>query len=245
MSVREDIVPYIDTNNMVAPNKGPFQPLKGSDNGPCYTGEFYSILAKSGILTEDDKLHFANIIGSCIDKRGVLNRVPIDKEDGQEAPDDYYGVLSACKELGNVDIPREFLKGMLKNAGFMNNVDGTKTLKSFMLRQPQLVAAMVAGAFPSLTNPIELAIRTCFFPFFLVAAVVIAISCVRAPITDTDSRRLSWHLIQSVAPVSVMCKLASLIWYHRLYKDYPGTGMRGVAAKYYQPGHPFITNWVD
>ena len=245
MGLREEIeAKYIDGNGLVAPHIT--GPIKGSDNGPLYTAEYYVMLQKLGQLVSKDFPDFLAKIGPCITPEGMLARVPNGQIDGQEGPDDYYGVLNGCKQLGNTKIPRTLLWAAIRYLGFLNNDNpGKKDGPSFLVRQVQMVGAMIAAAFPSYWNPIHRFIRLLAFPFFFAAAVTIFISCINAPASDTDSRRLSWHLLQTVVPVSIMCKFASLFWYHRLYSVYGSAGMKGVAAKYYEPGHPFIKYWQD
>lgn len=243
MALRDEIVPFIDGNNLVAPNLVPKGTIQGSDNGPMFTAEFYDILAKSGQLTDQDRADFAQRIGACIHSH-LLNRAPVDT--AIEGPDDYYGVLSASKILGNTDIPRSFLWAIVIYQGFLNNSNpGKWTLESFLIRQVQMLAAMVSAAFPSMWNPLHWVIRILAFPAYFYAACVIATSCWNVPTNDTDSRRLSWHLIQTTKSTSLLCYLASLIWYKRLHKDYGDNGMQAVAKVYYQDSHPFQRYWVD
>jgi hypothetical protein len=173
------------------------------------------------------------------------NRVPIGQVDGQEGPDDYYGVLNACFHLGNTEIPRKFLWATIKYKGALNNVNpGIWQWSTVLIRQPQLLAAMVAAAFPK-WNPLHILVRLMALPVFLVAAVSLAISCINTPNSQADPRRLSWHLLQTVYRRSIMCRLASFVWYWRLRKDYKEAEMRGVAYVYYERGHPFIQYWVS
>lgn len=246
MALRDEIKPYIDGNDLVAPNKVAVGTLKGSDNGPMFTAEFIVMLKKLGQLINGDPQAFDYIINRCIDHNGLLNRVPTTQNDGQEAPDDYYGVLNGCKQIQNTEIPRGFLLCVLKYKGALNNVNpGLWTAQSFLIRQPQLLAAMLAAAFPSWFNPLHIAIRTLFAPLFWIAAVSIAISCMFTPKDQADPRRLSWHLLQTVQYSSLPCFLAARIWYWRLYRTYGKDGMKAVAAYYYQPGHPFIKYWIS
>lgn len=242
MALRDEIVPYVDGNGLVAPGLMGPNPGRGSDNGPMYTSEYYVMLYMLFQMNAQDILDFESKIGQCVDSNGLLNRAPADSD--QEGPDDYYGVLNGCKTLGNTDIPRKFLKAVVKYLGFLNNNQpGKKTLSSFLVRQPQLLACMVAAAFPSWKNPLHFICRLLAFPFFLVAAVSVAISCIGVQTGDTDSRRLSWHVQNTTKGVSLMCWLASKIWLRRLYKDY-SNGMQGVAAIYYHDNHPFQRYWV-
>jgi len=212
-----------------------------------FTAEYYDILQKSGQLTNQDKIDFAQKINQCIYPQGILNRVPIGQTDSQEEVDDFYGALSGCKLLENTGMPRKFLAAMFKYGTFMDSTNPGKwgNWNAFMLRQPQLLACMVSAGFPSFIKPIDWIMRILAFPFYLYVAIVIALSCIGTDIGNTDARRLAWHLIQATAPTSLMCWLASKIWYSRLYSDYPA-GMNDVAAIYYQPKNtnPYSKYWI-
>lgn len=251
MSIRDDFGPYFDGNGLLAPNPVSSDILKGSDNGTMFLAEYMVMLSKSSQLTDTDKQYYFNHLKSCINSEGMLCRVPIGQDDGQEQVDNYYAAMNGCKQLKNVEIPRTFLKSIVKNLGFMDNENpgSHSNWASFMPRQPQLMAAMISAAFPSWLNPLHILIRTLAFPLYLVAAVSIFISCINTPANSADPRRLSWHLLQTVCPVSLMCKFASLFWYHRLYSVYGQAGMKGVAAVYYQPkgmnANPYSKYWVS
>ena len=248
MSIHNDFSLYIDGNGLMAPNPQSQPPMgSGSDNGPCFTAEYYVILAKNNELTDQDKADFDQKISQCIFPEGILNRVPITQTDSQEEVDDYYAVLSGCKVLGNTEIPRKFLWATIKYLGFMDSTNPEKlgNWNSWMLRQPQLIACMVSAAFPSFLNPLHWVMRILALPFYFYAAIVIALSCIGTDIGNTDARRLAWSLIQATAPTSLMCWLASKIWYSRLYRDYLN-GMADVAGIYYSPknDNPYQKYWI-
>lgn len=246
MSIKGDFFGYFDLNGLCSPEPCPPGTIKASDNGTCYTSEYYIMLQKSGQLADQDKLEYAQKIGSCIDSNGLLNRVPVPQSDGQEGPDNYYGVLNGCKQLQNVYIPRKFLKAVFKYFGALNNVNpGTWTSQSFLIRQPQLLACMVASAFPSFKNPLHVIIRMLCLPLFLISSVIIAVSCMFQDTSNTDSRRLGWHLWQNLKGVSLSCWIAGRIWRRRLYKEYTND-MRDVAGVYYKPSpvNPYSKNWI-
>jgi hypothetical protein len=245
MTLRSEIPKYIDGEGFVAPGLVSPGQFRGSDNGPSFSSEYYVMLNKLNQLVNQDISDFQAKIEANIDVGGLLNRHNVALGDnGQEGPDDYFGVLSACKELGITDIPRQFLKAVWTYKGALNNEKpGTWSWRSFLIRQPQLVACMVAAAFPSWINPLHLICRTLAAPFFLAAAISLSISCIGAPLSDTDARRLAWHVQNTVKGMGPMCWLASKIWLKRLYKDFPD-GMQDVAKIYYQTGHPFGEYWV-
>lgn len=249
MSIKDDFKSYIDGNGLNTPNLGNWTNDQfGSDNGPMYTSEMYIAIKKNNEITEQDKLDYNQKILECITSDGLLNRVPLGQEDGQDGPDDFYGVLNCCIELENTYIPGRLLSGCIKYLGFLNNENpGIKTLQSFLIRQPQLLAAIINSSFPSMLNPLHWLIRLLSFPLYLVAAVSIFISCTGTNIQDTDSRRLSWHLQNNMKKTSLMCKLASIFWLKRLKKDYSNE-MKDVAAIYYSPkglnNNPYSKWWI-
>lgn len=251
MSIPKDFSDYIDGNGLMTPepdtSRNQASGLKGSDNGPMYTGEYYVILAKQGVLTDYDKNIFITNINNCIDSNGILNRVPRGQTDGQEQCDDYYGVLNACIHLANTSIPRTLLWATLSKFGFLNNVPGTPNNgDNWLIRQPALIPSLVSASFPSLSNPLHWFTRLLFLPGYILTAVVIAIACRGDEVSSTDSRRLSWHVMQINKKVSLLCKLTSFIWLKRLYKDYGPLGMRAVAAIYYNPKNtnPYAKHWI-
>lgn len=250
MGIREDFSNYVDGNGLNTP--APCVPTpgqSGSDNGTMFTSEYYTILKKNSQLSYQDTIDYNQKIGQCVSPTGLLNRVPLGQMASQDGPDNYYGVCNGCIELGNTHIPRMFLKAVLKYKGALNNVNpGTWTTQSFLIRQPQLLAAIVNASFPSLKNPLHWLVRLASFPLYLVAAISIAISCMSTSIDQADPRRLSWHLQNNMKKTSLMCWFASKIWMWRLKKDYPNK-MNDVAALYYCPQgldqNPYSKYWVS
>ena len=267
MSLREEIKPFTDADGLVAP--GIVNPTDSctSDNGPMFTSEYYLLLALRGELQASDVPEWRSRILQCFKEPGLLCRVPVKYGTlSQEGPDDYYGVLAASSVLDHtvaeailsygqskeytlepilnyvqtktgdvwyIRLARR-LFGSIKVRYNFNNVDNVLTPESWMGRQPQLVAAMHFAA--QKKCPLLLRIYT---------ALVIATSCMGAPPSDTDGRRLAWLLICTAAPKCWMSRIASRIWYFRLKRDYPGKGMRGVAELYYQGNHPFKTYHLE
>ena len=249
MGIRDDFKLYTDGNNLTTPSPANLVPgTKGSDNGTMYTSEYFVMLKKMNLLCPADYPDYAARINQCIDKNGLLNRVPINQLDGQDSPDDYYGVANGCMEMGNTDIPRKFLWCLIKYFGCLNNVNpGSFQWRAFLARQPQLVCAVVSAAFPSLKNPLHYLVRLAAFPLYLISAAVLLVSCIGTHVGDTDSRRLAWHLGNNVSKVSLMCKFAYWVWRNRLKAAYPNE-MQGVAAIYYYPqgtgANPYSKWWV-
>lgn len=246
MGLMQAIKPYIEATGLVISHKVDPDTSFNSGNGLMYTSEFYIMAYRRGLLKQEDINNFEKLVLSCIGPSGALNRNPLPHESGQEGPDDYYAILNACIQLGIVSIPRIFLKSAMRHLGALNNVQlGKWTPQSFLLRQPGLVATLITACFPSLKNPLHYLIRALFFPFYLITAIIIALSGISAPIEEVDSRRLAWHLAESTDKRSLLCFLASKIWFNRLKDQYGDNGMKTVATLYYEKGHPFATYWVQ
>lgn len=229
MSLQSEIVPYVDGNGLVAPQPVAPGTKQGSDNGVMFTSE-YLIMAKW--LEAPWQPDFYAAIARCFVQPGLLDRAPGDLY--QEGPDDYYGL---CAMLSVYKLRRFGIRMLLHgftHIGFFNNA-GVFSWDALLWRQPQMVAAMASAA--------GLGWMPIFWPFYAWAMLVIFWSCRPRPPSDTDYRRLCWHLIQATWG-SPLARLAAFFWYSRLYEDYPN-GMRGVASLYYKPGHPFIKYWVD
>jgi hypothetical protein len=251
MGIRDDFEDYWDGNGLLCPNPVGKGVGQGSDNGTMFTSEYFIILQKLGIIIESEKEKWESLIRSCMLEPGLTIRAPNDIS--TDAPDNFYGILSAAKNLGNTAVPRDILWYGIKNFGFYNpenpgklvGSDGNINWSSFQWRQFQMVAAMISASFPSLVNPLHFIVRIIALPLFFIAAISILISCINEPTDSTDPRRLSWHLIQTTSSTSLMCFLASLVWFKRLYKDYGQDGMRAVAKIYYQPKgvNPYSIWW--
>lgn len=243
--LRDDFIPYFDGQGLLAPQPNPG--LIGSDNGPMFLSEYYVMLKQHGNLTISDVEMYCFKMTVCMNPDGTLNRVMSPHKASQTGPDDYLGVLNGCLQLGITELPRRMLLAMFCFLGFMNNVDsGKKTVESFLARQPQLIAAMVAASYPKWTIG-HILMRLLFFPVFAWSSLVIAVSCMGVPTSEADPRRLGWHLVQITKGYSILCRLASKIWYKRLDQDYQGKGMSAVAGIYYQPqfNNPYMKYWKD
>ena len=244
MALRDEIVPFIDGDGLVAPSLSGGQ-WKSSDNGVMYSSEYYVMLQKLGQLTAQDLIDFDQKMKSCLSPEGILCRVPQPNVDGQEGPDDYFGLMNACVQLGNTDIPRKILWAFIRYFGFLNNDNpGTLTGSAFMARFPHLTACMVSAAFPSWKNPLHIIARLACFPIYVYAAIILLLGDSFTSVDDTDSRRLSWHQWQCLKGVSLLCKLGGRVWANRLYKDYGADGMKTVAKIYYHDDHPFGKYWI-
>lgn len=244
MALKDDMIPFLDKNGYA--NPGPVVPGSGRscDNATMFSSEEYIMLSKLNQLSPEDIVKWSELIKNAMTLPGLPGRYPGYSD--QDSPDNMVATLAAAATLGVTDIPRSILWYGIKHLGSFNNSEPSKfTFQAMTWRQIQLVAATVSAAFPSYLNPLHWIARTVALPFYFAAAVTIFISCINAPPSDADSRRLSWHLIQAVVRHSIMCRIASAFWWHRLYSVYGKLGMRGVAAKYYSPTHPFIKYWQD
>ena len=231
MSLKTEIQPYIDSEGLVSPGIP-----TGSNNGVMYTSEYIVMLIRNGEATEADIDAYLTKMESCFVLPGLLGR-HLGGTGDQEGPDDYLGLAAALHEINNdrsKAIARSVVTYAIEHIGDMNNPDpGHFAWGAFLGRQPQLGAVFLWAS----GLPVGPLVR-----FY--CAMSILLSCKGLPANSTDPRRLSWLLIQVAASKSWICKLASIVWYRRLYGVYP-TGMKGVAQIYYQSGHPFSKYWID
>lgn len=237
--LKDEIIPYLDSNGLAEPEKG-----KPSNNGVMYTGEYIIMLIRNGECSLEDTRKYLNNMGKCMPIRGLLQRNP-DNSGGQEGPDDYLGLAAGLHEIAltttsvrlemeAILMARSIVNYGFKHLGVMNNEHpGTFTKGAWLLRQPQLTAAFLWTA----DLPVGPLLR-------LYVCLTILLAGFRAPKSDTDSRRLSWLLLQVAKRHSFICRLAGKVWLKRLRKDYGDLEMKAVADMSYEPLHPFTKYWV-
>lgn len=239
-----DFKSYVDLNGLMAPAPVPLGMVSASDNGVMFTSEYILMAHRNNLSEIHPQL---NSVYCCILPCGLLSRRPEGQMSSQEGPDDYLAVCNMLRDLMLFEEARELLWGTIRHLGFLNNVSpGKKTWQSFLIRQPQLIAAMVNASFPLRSNPIHFFVRLISLPCYLVSSVTILLSCRNVPVSDTTSRRLGWHLQNNLKKNSVLCYLASLVWFKRLHRDYPN-GMKDVASVYYYPqgNNPYMKWWIE
>ncbi len=130
MSLAQDIIPYIDGNLLVCPNKVPPGTTRGSDNGPLFDS-IYAIFQRKEDPSKYKPFDYETVINRCVGKDGELHRAPGDTS--PDEVDDYLGVLAGYAALG--------LKPSFK-------------LPLRLWRFPQLVFAYLLGkGIPSLLLP--------------------------------------------------------------------------------------------
>jgi hypothetical protein len=236
MGLRDEIVNYEEGDGLISCVANPTHTFRTCDNGVLFCSEYYLMLAMNGLLVEQDKIDYAAKIRACYvsGSTGLVARAPGDQ--GDTDPDDYHGMFAACVVLGLPDLGKEVLDWGLSHCGSYNPQNPQQwTGASCLFRMPQLLAAAYCAAGQV---PFDM------WSLLGVAAGVIATSCVNDATSDTDSRILSWCLIQACSPYSFDCREAAKLWYARLYKDYGPTGMLAVAQIYFPVGHPFREYWV-
>lgn len=240
MGLRDEIqTKYLDQNGLVTPSLAIHGP---SDNGTCFTSEYYILLAKRGELVPNDRNEFSTKIWTCFapNKMGLLLRQP--RTLGQDGPDNLLAVCAASIVLDDSFIPDFILHYGVRHLGFYNSDNpgslktraGKLNLGAFLWRQPQLLTITLAGAKK---------LKWYHFPLTFYTALVILYAGLRnISKTDSDSWRLTWLLIQGMSKVSKLCKWSSKYFYKQLYEKFLN-GMTGVAETYYEKDHPFIRFW--
>lgn len=236
MSLRTEIESnYVDANGLVCSRPCLPVEVNPTGNGVCYSGEYQMNLKLRGEQFPIDAASFKTNILKCMPVLGLLSRGP-----GQpdiESVDDYYGFAAGCAATGNTALAQTVIDYGWKHWGTFDNVNvGKWSFKCLLWRQPQLMVALYASAGQA--------------PWWMLAhriwaALVILFSCKNAAPNDADSRRLAWLLIQTAAPKSWLCKLASKVWFNRLKSQYGNNGMSKAVAGYFSPDHPLTKYYVD
>lgn len=223
MSLKTDVIPYLDKFGMVVSNAS-----GRSDNGVMFTSEYLILLAMNGELQPEDKADYLAKMRRCLINGELLMRDPENDGAQQEGPDDYLGLLAGCKVAGDTSIPRAILWYGLRHLGAFNNVTpGKWTVQSFLWRQPQLIThALFAARLP--VGP---------FRAFFVLSLLFAVYQNETR-GNTDARRLGWLLIQTWDGKGLLSRWAVGVWKRWLFSKYPD-GMIGVCRIYYGEAHPF------
>lgn len=212
--------------------------VSGSNNGILYTALWLFCLKRSGGLNEEDCQKWRKLMRSCQVRPGLLKRSPVNSTD-VEGNDDYIGYLAGCKLTGSGDYAREYLEYGRTNAGCYNNVNPNKwTLRSFLWRQPQLIAHAYYASASQMSG------ITCIIKHFvkLVWSLTMFLSSRMQPLKDSDSRILSWLLYKTWDKKGYFARRAVCGWLKRLRRDYPNGKMRAVAEIAF-PGSVVLLKW--
>lgn len=246
MGYKEDIKTYRDVNGYVCP--APTDPTKGRqcDNSTMFTSESAIIEQKLSISTEEDKNDWQRLINMSTVVSGLTVRYP--KDTSTDAPDNLYAILAASEVLGRPEVAKSILDYGKRNFGFyttdnpnhIKNAVGKVDWANFQWRQLQMLFAMYTASDTYKWYKFWL------WPLNFYTFLCILTANSKPTPGQADPWRLSWLLIQSTMNKSTLCKLASKVWFKRLYVSYPN-GMKGVAAIYYspKPNNPFSEYWVD
>lgn len=231
MSLKSEMVPYVDQYGLVMPQIG-----NDSTNGVLYTSEYMIALIRNKEDVASDLSAYYATINACMPTTGLLERRP-DNAGGQEGPDDYYGLLAALSEIGCDQakaVARHVVWYAFRHIMSMDNVNpGRFQWGAVLERQPQLDACALWAA----DLPVGPFLR-------LWTALAILTSWYSTAVDDTSSIRLAWLQVQVASKHSFIGRLAGRFWYWRLYKHYLG-GMNAVNAIYFGPDHPLAKYTVD
>ena len=111
MTMKRDMAYYIDGNELVSPERVPFDLKRASDNGVLHSSR-YLILQKLNRESIDEEC--LNGVKACIDSDGYLHRAPDDPS--ENVPDDHYGIISLFSVLNihtSIKLPWKCLHPML------------------------------------------------------------------------------------------------------------------------------------
>lgn len=245
MSLKSEILPYTDGLGYVAPALVGPGIMRASDNETMFTSEYYVLLALRGELEPGDADAWKALIRRCMRLPGLLVRSPADTST-DNGPDNMLGVLDASQRLNRPDIAQSILDYGYAHYGIFSGENPGSIYKSdnksinwdgLLWRQLQLLAGALAAAKKLRWYHLPLTVYT--------ALIILWTGLNNYALTDCDARRLTWHLVNIMAPSSLLCRLATKVWMWKLYKDFPGLGMLGIAQQYYQNSHPFREYFVS
>lgn len=240
MSLKESIEKdFTDQDGLISPYPCLKTQTNASNNGLCYLGEYITLRQLTyEFLDSKEKVDILHLLDKCEVEIGCFKRSSTNNQD-YESVDDYYGLCSGIyfNKLWNQG--DYILMHGLHNLGSYNNITpGAFQWKTFLWRNPSLLALMLWSS-----N------RKVWFPLELIVAITIATSGLFSnQSSGTSSWLLSWFTIQVAKRESWMCNLAAKLWNRRLKKVWPN-GMVDVAKVYYKglPGqdHPFVTAFSE
>jgi hypothetical protein len=191
MGLREEILPYIQGNGLVAPQPVGTPPeFRTCDNGTQFSSEFYILLKMHGLLHSGDAADYKRLMDACVGADKYLHRSPGD--DSLDEQDNHNGVYAGHIQLG------------LRPSFYLSRN---------LWRFPQLIAL---SAFASQ----KFIYRLLALPLVFYTALVILTSCINTPTSDTDARIGAWLVIKAMEG-SALVTLAAMVWRRRLMADYP------------------------
>lgn len=105
--IRSDIQPYLTVDGYVCPSQVPQGTIRGCDNQPYFTSDYYMLLERLNLSGSGDMAKYSSLINSCIGSDKELHRAPNDVS--PDEVDDYYGVYAAlvqyCSMVGKFELP--------------------------------------------------------------------------------------------------------------------------------------------
>lgn len=227
----EACIPYTNKDGFLSGNPNSQGYGRLCDNHAMFTAEYNRIRHDLGATA------YSGAMFGFLTPQGQLLRYP--GADADTSPDDYLGFLNFCvlQNIGRYLFSKQLLDFGIKHYGSMT-IPWSQA--GFMWRQPQLLAAALSAAG-------HIAWYTFWYlPLVLYTSLVIAVAGIKAdPVTDQDTRRLSWHLLMVMQESSLLCRLAGKLWWRRLRKQYGEEGMRLVFSRYFTPSHPFALYAVN
>jgi hypothetical protein len=235
--IREEIKQYLFSPGLICHRKvnpNEQNPTTASEdptgNGVLYTALYYVTLAKLGVLTDEDKWRFREVIRQCYSpgNTGLIQRSP--RKPDQEGPDDYVGAVAVDK-LVAIDVLSYGQNNKAKLFKFISipyvyNTEhpGIYRLKAHLGRQAQLIAHFKACA----GSPAGF-VTTIWW------AIVITIGAFKDK-TDNDGWLLSWLLTEN-CPDHFLCKWAKNFWRIKARETF-GDQVQGIAARCLDSDHP-------
>lgn len=224
--IRADFAAYTDRWGLLQPTDDKAQldsEYGASGNGLTYTSAKILTYWRRGMLNDEDRTQFQNVVESCFQEPGLLMRSPA-KSGDQEGWDDYVAVMAACKVAAPAhgSTIREYAR---RHAYIMNNEwPGTVLKKSGGLN-----ASAILGRYPHLIAHMEYATGNTACPVneFAWRHHVMEIP------EDHDGAYLRWFMLTTGQPNGT--GVAWNAFRTNLYSRYSG-GMAQVWSEYFKNG---------
>jgi hypothetical protein len=142
MSLKQEIVPYVDGNGLVAPSLVPAGVMRGSDNGPMFTSEYIIMVHRNNEMDVNTFSNYIIEIHKCIGSDGHLHRAPGDTS--QDEYDDNIATLAGYAEFG-LSVPFTLPLALCRFPQLVYAYLLSKDVPSFLMAPLAILTAFIIG----------------------------------------------------------------------------------------------------
>lgn len=232
MSLRQEILPYVDEDGLVLELKNP-GPGPNTGNGIHGLSVYMILLHLLGEIESQDLTEFCRVIRTCEVQEyleypphpipGLYNRGP--RKIGDLIAHDDYVALAAASSIVGAPFAREIVGYGSQHCWSFNNAEpGKWTPRSFQGRRLWLITFwdLCAGK------------KACFLGEILLCAWI----RLQSGTKDPSGLILQWLICRAVEDKSPRLKASVECWKRAFFLKFP-LGIREVFTSYYETGHPF------